>query len=824
MTKQEKNACREGLWWRKIVLGMICIAIFTSFLQGVSALDWSNNTFNNSLTSENLLFISESNADFTFNKTKYLSIPQNVLTVTNGFINFTGLLPTGGSDTVPYNYSLSGSTLIQCSDDSIPATEAVDGDFGTCGYREISSNFFTNLILVNYQEYYVNKSDLVNYSVSYNIITCDLNPGACKANFKISFMNWTSGSFSQVFSRNNIFNSTGINFNENISIDSDYIKNGILSVRENADLFRLGGSGVTRIRYYDGRVYDTGSSLPSNNTLNVGNNSIDEWIFQGIFGQSNNRTSNLASTINQFLNATYLIGTNYVIPFIFHSDTAGILQYLDMLFSNKGFLENSQSFTQNVSETDEQSFSINLSYDTGRYDFISADLIYNGTRKTGTQIGSGTNVLFNSSFDIPLIPNSDESEIRDVYWEVSLTEGSSTSLFNSTVQSQNVSRIHLEQCDATYTIQALNFTAFDESDSSRINPYYFAGDFDFWLGSGTVKKSNTFSNTSISEVGLCISPVDKNFSVDANIEYNDFQNSTTYPTRNYFFQKDIINNQTQHIPLFLLKSSDSTSFILKVQDINLLPVSEALIIIQRFNPGTGNFTTVSIAKTDDNGQSIGFFKTETVDYRFIIKKDGEILLQTNQQKIIPETAPFTLTFTVGIDTTVPWAIFEDLSDLTKSLTFNSTTGNVTFSYVDTSGQFTLGKLVLQTQNLSGFSETICNVNSSSSSAILVCGTGNASGTYTASAFITRGSDVFLVEQIIFTISTLADTTGLYGMFLAWFIILISAFAFKFNEVAGIVLMNLTVITTNIIGLVNFGNLFIFAMIGVSTIIIVMLKK
>ena len=239
---------------------------------------------------------------------------------------------------------------------------------------------------------------------------------------------------------------------------------------------------------------------------------------------------------------------------------------------------------------------------------------------------------------------------------------------------------------------------------------------------------------------------------------------------------------------------------------------------------TGNFTIVQIAKTDDNGQTVGFFKTETVDYRFIIIKDGVTLLTTGAGKVVPETAPFTLTFTVGIDEGSPWTRFEDLPSLTKSLTFDKPSAIVSFEYSDTSERFTSSRLLVQSQNLSGISVTICDVTSTQSTAILTCDTGNVTGTYTASAFITRGSNIFLVEQITFKVESFSGVVGLLGVFLAWFVILISAFAFKFNEIAGIVLMNFTVIMVDLIGLVNFGGLFIFGMMGVSIMIIVLLKK
>lgn len=489
----------------------------------------------------------------------------------------------------------------------------------------------------------------------------------------------------------------------------------------------------------------------------------------------------------------------------------------------QSFSIDNQAFNNDVLETDSQRFEINVTTIEAILS-VTANLIYNNTV---TQSGSVTctlgvcNIFANT--DIPLV-TSGSSQNKSFFWEINVFDGTSTIVSNSTAFEQNVSQVFFQECGGSVDTLALNFTAFDEPTNTRIDPFYIAGEFEFWLGGGGIKKEFSFSNSSAIDSQLCISPASRNFTLDDTIEYNDVINSTTYNTRNYYFQQEVVNNVTQHIPLFLLNVDDSTSFILKVQDTNLLPISNALIHIQRFNVGTGNFSTVQISRTDDNGQTVGFFKTESVDYRFIIIKNGVTLLTTGSQKVVPETAPFTLTFTVGVDEGSPWTRFEDLPELTSTLVFNDSTSIVSYTYVDTSGSFTLGRLLVVAQNQSGSARTVCDVNSSLTSAVLTCDTGNVTGTYTSSGFITRGSDVFLVKQIIFIIESFSDVAGLLGVFLAFFVILISAFMFKFNEIAGIVLMNLTVIFVNMIGLVNFGFLFIFGMLGVSIMIIVLLER
>ncbi len=559
----------------------------------------------------------------------------------------------------------------------------------------------------------------------------------------------------------------------------------------------------------------TNATLFLFNETDILNNSVTNLISGEAFNSTNWTIANIP--IGNLKWNVFACGTNT------SSDILCRFAVNNFTFIRSPFTIDGEGFTGNVFETDSNRFEINITTIESILS-VTANLVYNNTdtfQGTVNCDGGVCNIFRNA--DIPLV-TSGGSQNKSFFWEINVFDGTNTISSNSTANEQNVSRVFFESCGSTVDTLSLNFTAFDEQTSERISPFFIAGEFDFWLGGGGKKRQFSFSNQTSIDEEICIFPQDRNFTIDDTIEYNDVINSSVYNTRNYYFQNSIVNNLTQHIPLFLLGVDDSTTFILKVQDTNLLPIPNALINIQRFNVGTGNFTTVQIARTDDNGQTVGFFKTETVDYRFIITKNGKTLLTTGIQKVVPESAPFTLIFTVGEDEGAPWLRFEDLPDLTKTLVFNRSTSIVAFTYVDSSGSFSNARLLVRLQNLSGVGTTICDVNSSLTSAILNCDTGNVTGTYTASGFITRGSDIFLVEQITFSIQSFSSTAGLLGVLLAWFIVLISAFAFKFNEIAGIVLMNLAVIMVNLIGLVNFGYLFVFGMMGVSIIIIVLLEK
>jgi hypothetical protein len=479
------------------------------------------------------------------------------------------------------------------------------------------------------------------------------------------------------------------------------------------------------------------------------------------------------------------------------------------------FIENNATFNATSQETATESFILNMTTDIDILS-ISGILDYNGTEYISNTSCVNRDCIISNTIDISLV-ESGESELHNFFWNFTIFNGTGSNEVITSTRTQNVSRIHLEQCNATYTTKTLNFTTFDEQNLSRISPFSFNGFFEFWIGSGTIKRNNSFSKN-ITEMNLCLQP-NATMKIDATIDYNEFSNASLYTSRFYYFDGFSINNILQNIAMYLLKSTESTSFILKVQDENLLPVADALIEIHRFYPGEGEFRIVQIAKTDDNGKSIGFFQTETVDYKFVIKKDGETLLETGQQKVIPETSPFTLTFNTGEDLGEPWESQNEISNLDSTLVWDSDSGIVTYTYVDSSNNFTQARLLVQKQSLTNSTAytTICNDTSSLSSSAITCNVGNTTGFYIASSFITRTGEG-LDLQINFQIEDFSSIAGLAGLFYGFFLIVIASFMFKFNEVAGIWAVTMTVFLVNILGLIKFGSVFVSAIFGIAIIL------
>lgn len=487
-------------------------------------------------------------------------------------------------------------------------------------------------------------------------------------------------------------------------------------------------------------------------------------------------------------------------------------------FSRARISETNLTYNTTTYETATEDFIFDLNYLSSDYDSISAILNYNGTEYIGTKENSGNYVNFSKTLDIPLL-DGDDAQNKSFYWTATLTDPLGTYYVNSSFNNQTVNPIYLGVCGGLANSTSLNFTVWDEAELTRVNGFDFKANFEYYIGNGSTTKNTSVNSLDIFNQTVCINQ-NITFYTDAAIEYE--ANFTGYNSRNYYLSDYAINNETEDIRLYLLNSSDSTSFILHVINHNQQDVEGAIIYTQRYYPGTGEYKTVQVAETDANGKTIGFFKTETVDYRFIIERNGETELITSKGKIIPEETPYTITFTIGVTITSPWADFDDLDDLEYSLTFNSSDNVTTFTYIDTSGNFTQGRLLVEEVRHNGTNIIICNTTSALSTATITCDASGFSGSFIAQAFITRTTEV-TISLIVFLITSVVDIMGFEGLILGWFIILVGGCAFLWHPIAGVVGIEATIIFTNIIGLISFSPLFIFGSLAVSVILIFILK-
>jgi len=469
-----------------------------------------------------------------------------------------------------------------------------------------------------------------------------------------------------------------------------------------------------------------------------------------------------------------------------------------------------QSYSNGTYETQTETFYLNLNLLPGII-LYDAQLFYNGSfyESIETEIVQG-NYSISSTIDIPVV--SSQSETKQFHWRLIYPVGNDFVYQNLTSINQTVNQTIMGACNLTLTTKSLNFSAFDEENLTNLDTFDFYGTFEYWLGTGSERKNFSISNAGTTNQSICLS---HNFTYysDAIIQYE----KTDYIKRNYYLVNSTLTNVTSNIELVSLLTTSSTTFILEVLNDIQFPITKSYIYMQRYYPGTGVFKTVEMALTDTTGSTIGHFEKETEDYKFLIIKNGVVLYESEIQKIILGEVPYTITFNIVVGVSTLWQDYGDLPNLIWSLVYDEITKIWSYTYVDTSGTTNYGRLHVY-QEKGGGETTICNVNSSSSAATLICNVTDYEGNIYAAGYISRSPEVLVYLKSILN-SGLKDIFGMEGLFLSFFILLMLALVGLWNPAVGIILMVFGMILMTFIGLASFGATTIWGIIFIAIIIL-----
>jgi len=147
---------------------------------------------------------------------------------------------------------------------------------------------------------------------------------------------------------------------------------------------------------------------------------------------------------------------------------------------------------------------------------------------------------------------------------------------------------------------------------------------------------------------------------------------------------------------------------------------------------------------------------------------------------------------------------------------------VTYSWIDDSSVISKGILKVYKTKYSSENTLVCNKTASFTSGTLICDVSNYTGKFEAYGYIVDGEKE-LGKLINFAIKTGKDVFGNTGLIIGVFIILTASLSFIWNPTALIVSLNLSTIAVNLIGFIDFGSTYIFAMVGVSILAIIFLK-
>src|SRR3990167_8813601 len=391
------------------------------------------------------------------------------------------------------------------------------------------------------------------------------------------------------------------------------------------------------------------------------------------------------------------------------------------------------TFTFFALEQSTQDFYINITTRTG-INISSVNITYNQTNYTGTFV-SANSTYQNLTATITL-PSVTADINKTFNWTVFFTDG--TQVRSSNFQ-QRVQNLGVDDC-AVNTIMIFNFTMRDEDNQGNMSNTDLNTtikiDLNMYPNVSKTTPTITFSQlyTETNPARVCISSTlgSTIFYIDTQVQYE----ADTYSREYYNIQNYSLNassNPSQNITLFDLATNNSQNFTITYKDSSFLPVSNALIQVQRKYVDEGVFKIVEIPLTSAQGIATASLATNNIIYSFTVVKNGAVLATFSNvyavcQNPSIENCEINLN---SFSSTIPASNFSSTSDFMYTLTYNNNTRTVSSTFTVPSGAAAWISLNVTQEDALGTS--VCNSSVTSSAGTLNCALGSTFGNSTVIA-------------------------------------------------------------------------------------------
>lgn len=446
-------------------------------------------------------------------------------------------------------------------------------------------------------------------------------------------------------------------------------------------------------------------------------------------------------------------------------------------------------YSVETTETASEKFSVNFSLYPGT-NFISVLLVYNGTQHIVSDITNyGTYIELKKIIDINTNKNPWKNETKQFYWSF-IFSNSGLIQYNTTLRNQVVLPLNILYCNTTYPIIGINFTTYDELNPNPLINSTFHTAWSFWTGNGVVKKNYSFEDTTRgnSSFKFCIFQNYSTIHADLDAEIT----STGFWDRTYYLSNATINNITQEVPLRMINSSTGVKFFHTIRK-SVTRISNAIIIISKYDVGLGMWITVGIRKSDDVGEFVEYLELDKL-YTYSITQNG-IFLGSIQKTSTCQATPCTINLELSDTSPNLWQGYYDAfaENVVYNLSYDRTTKNVTFTFIDTSGLAQYFRLEVRKLSSNDTGSLICNKTLYATLGELKCNLTGYEGSFVAKTYISRSPEKF-IASLYEILDALADTIGKNeGLLFALITVIVVGLVGAWNPVIGVILSGLAFI-------------------------------
>lgn len=327
------------------------------------------------------------------------------------------------------------------------------------------------------------------------------------------------------------------------------------------------------------------------------------------------------------------------------------------------------TYTNPVTETQLQTiyFDINKTATTTS---TTANLVWNNTLKPLTLTEFAGYYRYNSTFITP----GSQLSIRSINFTFNFTLNTTTANYTDNVTNeQTISIIGIDNC-STYTQRALNITV-RRDDTNALTPTNIGSYMQVWQEDIDNFKAFNLTWTNQQNVSVCIFPNSSSYNIYSQIE---FGGTDTWATETHYLTNFTLTNQTQLVDLYLTPNSTAVTFSVTDENDNVVP--DVYINVLRYDFDTNSHITTEIIETDELGEAIGNIVLTTQWYKFILVRDGVVVLTTDPVKITGTSRNFRINLQTNF-----FDFYDVFDSIQSSLTFTNSTLNYAYTFVNTEG-------------------------------------------------------------------------------------------------------------------------------------------